>query len=121
MNEIELSQLERLHRELGRVIASSKRDAAKLCPIQSFVIQKLTNSYGPKDISGEELWALYQEYVLECCTRLMRKVKFQRRIAEVIYHQYGVKRSTNVRRDGRRVRGFLGVSKQEPLPQPDLD
>ena len=91
------------------------------------------------DYSCEELWSLYREVAGVRLVPYLTKTVFLKKLPSAMERAFGVRKSTNLVRDGHRVRGFKRIGPrpiEEPitaaelelpiepelvLPEPDLD
>lgn len=85
-------------------------------PVESFVRGNFMRDPAC-DYSCAELWEVYQEAVGTGEVPPMTKLVFWTRLPIAMERAFGIRRSHNVRREGRRVRGFKGLAPR-PLDLP---
>ena len=90
-------------------------------PIKLFVTEYLVADPAG-DLSCQELWAFYNEVAGAGELPLVRKAVFLRQLPTLMEAVFGARKAHNVERDGRRVRGFYGVSLrlEASLPEPQV-
>ena len=100
-------------------------------PITDFAHRRLILDYNG-DVSCGEPWVSYSGIAATGELPKLEKSKFFRRLPTVMRLVHKVRKSHNILREGRRVRGFRGVNlieynwgntaaEPETLPEPNLD
>ena len=79
------------------------------CPVILHVYQRLKPTPRDFDLSCEELWDSYCQHVESGDQPYLQKAEFLRRLPFAINHVFNIKKSHNIIRNGRRVRGFKGL------------
>ena len=81
----------------------------RACPVERFVRARLIASTG-FDLSGVELWIQYQLEIHAGRATSLSKHEFQKLLPGAMLRAFGIGRSHNVIRYGRRQRGFKNVA-----------
>ena len=117
MNELEIETLKRAVSMLQKLIAGNKQGD---CPVAAFARDYLSNDDATKDVSCEELWALCSEISAAGYLTPLRKIIFYRRLPGAMAAVFKVRKSKNLMREGKHVRGFLGIAYREEFPEPNV-
>ena len=108
---------------LHRLMPPEERDAVCLvrrdCPVALFARRFLLREPA-NDLSSKELWKFFAEVAASGELQPLSKAEFLRRLPGVLELTFGLRKSHNVQRAGRRVRGFRGVGIRLDDSQPDL-
>ena len=100
--------------EAIKVLQSLTRESVAATPLQDDPVRRFVTNYLAADPAGDiscaEAAEFYDEVARAGHLPPMRKTSFLRALPAVVLAVYGSRKSHDVRRDGRWVRGFKGVT-----------
>jgi hypothetical protein len=110
-SEIEVIRrtLELLHKLLPEGEPRAGGVTLQRCPVTQFAQQYLGREPG-SCMTSAELWQFYSEVAASGELEPLSKSEFLRRLPGVMEAVFGVRKSHNVMRAGRRLRGFRSVT-----------
>ena len=110
MMNYEVSQIRRAIAMLEMLVNEPQAtESLRQNPIAKFAREHLERDQ-TRDVSCTELWKFYNEIAAAGELPPLRGNDFFRRLPNVLAAVYRVRKSHNVIRDGRRVRGFRGIT-----------
>jgi len=109
-SEIDLIRhaIELLHKVVAYDEPRAGNPAPRNCPVTMFVKHYLTTEPA-SDVATAELWRFFSEIVAARELTPLTKQVFLRQLSAVMESVFGVRKSHNIERTSRRVRGFRGV------------
>jgi hypothetical protein len=119
------SETDLIHRAielLNRLVPDDKGradgPAPRRCPVMRFAQEYLAHDPAA-DVSCSELWRFFREIADAGELPRVPKAAFLRRLPGAMESVFCVRKSHNIERAGRRVRGFKSVTfREEPCPSP---
>ena len=103
-----LRALDLLHRLMPPEEPSAVFPVLRNCPVVLFVRRYLVREPG-SDLTSNELWTFFAEVWASGEVEPVSKSEFLSRLTGVMELAFAVRKSHNIQRAGRRVRGFRGV------------
>lgn len=111
MTKSELETIQNAIQLLERLIP--KKEEPDIAGISRSSVYRFTKNYLTQASLGEmscaELWSFFSEAVAAGMLPSMQKTAFFRELSTAMKLIYGIKKSHNIRREGKTVRGFKGV------------
>jgi hypothetical protein len=113
------SALELLHELVPPEEPHPGSPAPRRCPVTLFAQRYLAPEPG-SDLASKELWKFFAEVAATRELEPLSKAEFLSRLPGVMELTFDLRKSHNIQRAGRRVRGFCGVGiRLDPCP-PDV-
>ncbi len=101
--------LELLHRLVPDDYEPCAVDTPRRCPVAKFA-KKFLVPDSESDLTSQELVCFFNEIAASGEVQPLSKSQFLRRLPNVLESAFGVRKSHDIERDGRRVRGFRGIN-----------
>jgi hypothetical protein len=123
MTENQFIQLKHAVAIINSVIADNPpADHAGDCPVITFARRHLGHTLLDVDLTCGELWEIYSGILKTGKLPPLQKAEFLHRLPIALAYVFNIKKSHNIMREGRRVRGFRGVifKVDDTYPEPNI-